>query len=617
MRRLAPLLVGAAAFLLTTAPAHALQPIEPLGSQLRLTQQGVDGSSDEDVALPDVAYDGKRDEFLAVWENDLASDREIFGRRLAADGTPIGAAFQITGRNDIAGLDSRDPAVAYDPERDRYAVAYTRRTVGDGLEVFLQLVSATGSLLKPDGTAGAQPVAMSHVGPAGDPGAGVIGGPALAYSADANGDAAPGDRWVVAYSGDPNADDSFQVMASAIRAADGAPVASDHVATDVTALPAFAPTIAPVPHSDDVAIAWQGTAGPSDVEVFARRMSGALVPTGLQRQITASASGFVGSAAADLVADDEHDQLLVAYATSESAAEGTEIHVQRLAPDLARIGANDQRVSSAGPEGSGSAFAVTAPAVSYLARLDRFLVAWIGNDAGRPGLADGEREVTGTVLDPAGVEGSPQDFTISRMGVDGQLLAVPKAVAIAADERTGRWLPVWSADDARPPLADDEFELWGRQVGALPAPVTVPSAPAPAPAAGTGAAAGPHLELQVTRATIARFFAVFAGFTRVTQLRVKHVVPGMRIELRCRGRGCPRPLRGKAHRVAVRTAGAVKLTKLFKRARLRPRARIELRVFEPGTIARVDRYVIRDRRPPRQVSRCLPPGASKPGACPR
>ena len=684
MRRIWPFLLAvAAAFTLTSAPAHALQPIEPIASQLRLTQQGVDGAADEDVLVPDVVYNSRRGEFLAVWQNRFVADEEIFGRRLATDGTPIGPAFQITGLStDAAGFQSERPSVAYDFERDRYAVAYTGKLGAEGREVLLQLVSATGSPIKLNGTAGPEPLPMSSVGPPGDDSRGVLGGPALAYRPDASGDGAPGDRWVVAYSGDEVAQDDFDIMVSAIDAENGASFGGDKVITDPSTVNGFSPTLAPMPNSDEVAVAWQGSLGPSDVEIFARRVSPALTTTGPQLQVTATGDAVHSAGAPDLAADTEHNQLLVAYQARKTDAEGLEAHVQRLNLNLGQIGTDDQQVSSAGPPGSGAAFTASPPAAAYLPNLDRFLVTWIGNDTDRPGLSNDEKEVMATVLDPAGVEGDPQDFTISRMGVDNDEDAAPANLAVAADTQTGRWLSVWSSDDGRASLADDEFELFGRQVGenfdrdgdgapipqdcddangavhpgatdlfdngldedctgadaenpdrdgdgsARPAdcddanPFIRPGA-VDIPSNGVsedcvdGDAQLPPKPLEVTRATVARFFEVFREFTIVTRLQVNNVRPGMRIELRCTGRGCPKPLRKTVRKVTVRNAGSLKFTRLFKTAKLRPKAAIELRVLETGAIARVDRFIMRDRKNPRQLARCLPPGATKPGACPR
>jgi hypothetical protein len=152
------LLVATVAFVvLSTGVASALQPIEPLGGQLRLTQQGADGDATIDVNDADVVYNSVRNQFLLVWEQTGGGETEIFGRILNGDGTPAAAAFRISRTPDpdlpnpppdVAGLDSFDPAVAYDPERDRYGVVWSGEFSADGeQEIFLQVLSGAGALV--------------------------------------------------------------------------------------------------------------------------------------------------------------------------------------------------------------------------------------------------------------------------------------------------------------------------------------------------------------------------------------------------------------------------------------------------------------------------------------
>jgi hypothetical protein len=90
----------------------------------------------------------------------------------------------------------------------------------------------------------------------------------------------------------------------------------------------------------------------------------------------------------------------------------------------------------------------------------------------------------------------------------------------------------------------------------------------------------------------------------------------MRIEVRCKGKKCPKKLRkGKVRRVNVTESGARSFTKLLKKARLKPKAVIDVRVFQPGAIARVDKFVMRKAKLPRRKQRCIPPGATRPQKC--
>jgi hypothetical protein len=90
----------------------------------------------------------------------------------------------------------------------------------------------------------------------------------------------------------------------------------------------------------------------------------------------------------------------------------------------------------------------------------------------------------------------------------------------------------------------------------------------------------------------------------------------MRIELRCKGKKCPKQLRRrKVRRVNVTKSGSRSFTKLFKKARLRPKAVVDVRVFQPSAIARVDKFVMRKAKLPRRKQQCIPPGVTRPRKC--
>ena len=121
---------------------------------------------------------------------------------------------------------------------------------------------------------------------------------------------------------------------------------------------------------------------------------------------------------------------------------------------------------------------------------------------------------------------------------------------------------------------------------------------------------------RVVDVNVERFFSVFRNHTRVTRLRVTKLRPGMRVELRCKGKKCPKQLRkGKVRRVNVTKSGARDFSKLFKKARLKPKAVIDVRVFQPSAIARVDKFVMRKAKLPTRRQRCIPPGTTKPVKC--
>ena len=65
---------------------------------------------------------------------------------------------------------------------------------------------------------------------------------------------------------------------------------------------------------------------------------------------------------------------------------------------------------------------------------------------------------------------------------------------------------------------------------------------------------------------------------------------------------------------AIYTARA-NLAPLFKGAKLRVKAVIEVRVLAPGATGKVVRFTVRRRAIPRTTRLCLPAGAAKPARC--
>jgi hypothetical protein len=97
---------------------------------------------------------------------------------------------------------------------------------------------------------------------------------------------------------------------------------------------------------------------------------------------------------------------------------------------------------------------------------------------------------------------------------------------------------------------------------------------------------------------------------RVEQLVVT-APEGARVEIRCRGRGCP-------FRKLVRKPGDQTVrVRRFKRRVLRPGAVVQVWVTRPGEVGKYTRFRIRKKRQPTRVDRCLPPGSKRPVPCSR
>jgi hypothetical protein len=96
---------------------------------------------------------------------------------------------------------------------------------------------------------------------------------------------------------------------------------------------------------------------------------------------------------------------------------------------------------------------------------------------------------------------------------------------------------------------------------------------------------------------------------RIEQL-VVNAPDGARVEIRCRGRGCP------FRRLVRRTRPQTVRVRRFARRILRPGAVVQVWVTRPGEIGKYTRLRIRSGKRPVRVDRCLMPGSRRPVRCP-
>jgi hypothetical protein len=101
-----------------------------------------------------------------------------------------------------------------------------------------------------------------------------------------------------------------------------------------------------------------------------------------------------------------------------------------------------------------------------------------------------------------------------------------------------------------------------------------------------------------------------SGYTAVVELTPLALPHGSRIEVTCRGRGCPfarRALKPHGRRLA--------LAPLFGHANLAPGAVVTVIVSAPASVAQVSIFTMRNGRGPSLVVRCLPPGSGHAVPC--
>ena len=94
---------------------------KPVGWDVRIS--GKDATDWE--AAPDVAYNSTANEYLVAWRDGRTFTTrgwDIYGRRVGFDGKPVGGDFRISGYP--ATNDEDNPAVAYNPANNRYLVVW-------------------------------------------------------------------------------------------------------------------------------------------------------------------------------------------------------------------------------------------------------------------------------------------------------------------------------------------------------------------------------------------------------------------------------------------------------------------------------------------------------------
>jgi putative metal-binding protein/hemolysin type calcium-binding protein len=121
---------------------------------------------------------------------------------------------------------------------------------------------------------------------------------------------------------------------------------------------------------------------------------------------------------------------------------------------------------------------------------------------------------------------------------------------------------------------------------------------------------GKDADWRVNRTSLSTGWLAFTGYTLVTKLTLSSLPSRAKVQVRCKGGGCP----FAKHKLKVRKRKA-SATKLLKGHRLSPRAVLEIRVTAPGTMGKVVRYTIRSHALPKRRQLCLSPGKKKPGRC--
>jgi len=156
-----------------------------IGSRVRISNNGPDNDAGRDATNPAVAFNSKLKQYLVVWEGDglaTANEDEIFGQRLGATGAPIGGDFRIstTNTDTVATFDATDPDIAYNSKANQYLAVWDADGQGTANEdeIYAQLLGGTGAELGGD-------FKLSTTGPAADAAFDAVE-PSVAYGAKPN-----------------------------------------------------------------------------------------------------------------------------------------------------------------------------------------------------------------------------------------------------------------------------------------------------------------------------------------------------------------------------------------------------------------------------------------------
>jgi uncharacterized repeat protein (TIGR01451 family) len=385
-----------------------------VGSRIRISTMGVDGSAVYQASLPAVTYNSQDNEFFVVWQSDddaegmADNEEEIYGQRLSPMGSLLGGRIRISfmGPDGNANFDAFAPAIAYNSQDNEYLVNWYGDDNSDGLvdgewEIFGQRLSAEGALL-------GNRLRLSTMGPAGST-LYTATEPVLAYNNQAN-------EYLAAWTADDN----------------------------------------------------QGGMVDEETEIFAQRVSSTGSLLGNRQRL--SYMGPEGdpnydARDADLIYNSLVNEFMVVWQADDNTSgmvnDEVEIFAQRLDPAINLVGGR-VRLSFMGPDGNKN-YSATTPRIGLSEIDNQYLVAWSG-DTDQAGLVDEEREIFAQHVNQDGsLDGVNR--RISDMGPDGNANYDGLNPDLAFSPQANEFLLVWQGSDNIPPLVLFEDEIFGQRYG--------------------------------------------------------------------------------------------------------------------------------------------------------
>ncbi|MEM6701666.1 MAG: hypothetical protein AAF690_03120 [Acidobacteriota bacterium] len=492
------------------ALAAACVSVPSLGQELlleaeRVSSAGPDGDVRYDAAHDGLAYNSLDDEYLVVWDADdrlpgvgatFNGKREVFGRLVDGDGTPLGAerVLATAGPTSDESWDAENPEVVFNATSGEYLVLYVGTIASGGLqakqEIFAQRVSSIGQAV-------GSPIRVSTTG--GDTNLRLDSRePSVAWDSNSN-------AYLVVWQREMSDTASRAEIEVFARLLDGQarPVDSQFRVSSMgpdgdTTYDALDPYVAFNSSSDEYLVVWRGDDNRGGVvqgefEIFGQRVAANGTPVGAD-DFRISFMGPRGNGQFDasdpaVAHNPTLDEYLVTWAGLDDPAVGEEVYAQRLRGDGSALGTVVQ-VSSMGPDGGGAdVYSVDESLVRFSPQSDEYFVIWMGED-NRELLTEGEFEVFGQRLAADGTAVGLDDVRLSSLGPAGDSRFDAFSIDLVHNSARDEFFTVYSGDDDTGALVDDEVEIYSQRVA--------PRLPSCAESATTLCLNGGRFELRVT-----------------------------------------------------------------------------------------------------------------------
>jgi hypothetical protein len=474
-RRVRAAIIG---FALAAAAAAAAPAVASADfPQFRITHFGTDGDLTQQAGFQAPVYDSQTNQYLVVYEAGPSADTShwaVYGQLLAADGTTVGSAFQISAPTTNELCQEDPPAVAYDPNANQFLVTWNEGTTTNCDDaVYVQRVGADGTLL---GTPSQRISATGYHD---------IETTVPVFNPTAN-------EWLVAWNAEGPGQTNQELWGQRLTAA------GTETGTDDQQLTNFHANAGST--DDAIGVSWDSTDNrylivvrgvdptvTAHDEIYGHLMAAdgtTIGPDHFRISHVTDTNPGGNAHPPKVVYDPITDQFMVTWFSNSMfgsmAASETEVFGRLVGADGSVLGSGDTRYSHMGPDGDAS-YQVFGPTLSFNPNSGEYFLSWEGDD-NTPPLVQNEFEIFGERI---GGDGSPLaggQFRISHDGPDGDPNFAANRPALAYNIYSCQTLVTWFSGDPNVGSASEEWDVYGNLVTTSCPPVNLarPSISGPA-----------------------------------------------------------------------------------------------------------------------------------------